>query len=86
MISLTIPNHQQLEFLYNLGEDARSGDEKAGKELLKYRHLNVRVGGYQVPFIALTKAHQENYLKRAIQPYLKWSNTFPSCRPRIVIV
>jgi pyruvate-formate lyase len=68
MMTLTISDREQLAHIYELCEAHRSGDEKAGKELRKYEGVNVRVGGYQVPFITLPKIHQQKYIDRPVSP------------------
>ncbi|MCK5059208.1 MAG: formate acetyltransferase, partial [Candidatus Aminicenantes bacterium] len=68
MMTLTISDREQLAHIYELCEAHRSGDEKAGKELKKYEGVNVRVGGYQVPFITLPKVHQQKYINRPVSP------------------
>lgn len=68
MMTLTISDREQLAHIYELCEAHRNGDEKAGKELRKYEGVNVRVGGYQVPFITLPKVHQQKYIERPVSP------------------
>ena len=68
MMTLTISDRQRLQHIYNLCENARNGDEEAKKELHKYEHVNVRVAGYQAPFITLPKQHQLSYIQRPVSP------------------
>ena len=68
MMTLTISDKEKLLHIYNLCENARNGDEEAQKELHKYEHVNVRVAGYQAPFITLPSQHQLCYIQRPVPP------------------
>lgn len=39
-------------------------EDKAAKLLAQYADVNVRIGGWQTPFITLPLVHMENYIKR----------------------
>jgi formate C-acetyltransferase len=64
MLSITVSDREELKHIYNLCEDYRNGDEYAGKELKKYERVNVRVGGFQMPFITLPQQMQLTYIER----------------------
>jgi formate C-acetyltransferase len=66
MLTVTVANPIELQKIYDLCEEARSGDQKALDNLHKYNNVNVRVAGYQAPFITLPKPHQEKYVERSI--------------------
>ncbi len=64
MMSITVSDREELKHIYNLCEDYRNGDEYSGKELKKYERVNVRVGGFQMPFITLPQQMQLTYIER----------------------
>lgn len=68
MMSITISDKKQLSLIYDLCEKNRNGDESAKKELKKYEHVSVRVGGFQMPFITLPPAMQLSYIDRPMSP------------------
>jgi len=70
MLSLTISDRAELEHIYDLCQKYRKGDETLKSELKKYERVNVRVGGFQMPFITLPAKMQEAYLKRPISSKL----------------
>ena len=65
IISITIADHDELVKIYDLCEDVRNG-LKDPSALEKYNQISVRVGGFQSPFVTLTKEQQKDYLKRSI--------------------
>lgn len=65
IISITIADHSDLVKIYDICEDVRNG-LKDPSALEKYNQISVRVGGFQSPFITLTKEQQKDYLKRSI--------------------
>ncbi len=68
MLTLSITNQSDLENIYDLCERYRAGDQQARSELRRYESYNVRVAGYQAPFITLPKQHQERYIQRPVAP------------------
>lgn len=65
IMSITIADHDDLVKIYDLCEDVRSG-LKDPSAFGKYNQISVRVGGFQSPFVTLTKEQQKDYLKRSI--------------------
>lgn len=65
VISITIADHNDLKKIYDLCEDVRNR-LKDPSALEKYNQISVRVGGFQSPFVTLTKEQQKDYLKRSI--------------------
>jgi formate C-acetyltransferase len=65
IMSLTIVGNETIKKVYQLCNDVRDG-KKDPAVLHEFAGLNVRVGGWNGPFITLTKAHQEDYLKRIL--------------------
>jgi formate C-acetyltransferase len=47
-------------------EDSPENREKYA-QLAKYAGINVRIGGWQTPFITLPLDHMENYIKRPVE-------------------
>ena len=68
MMSVTISDKALLNFIYELCESNRKGDVIAKKELKKYERVNVRVGGFQMPFITLPPRMQLSYIDRPMSP------------------
>ncbi len=68
MLTITIADRAELKFIYDLCESNRGGDEIAKKELQKYERVNVRVGGFQMPFITLPPRMQLSYIDRPVAP------------------
>jgi pyruvate-formate lyase len=68
MMTLAIGNRKQYEDIYQLSETANGIDKEKSKEAFKklqdYRDVNVRVGGWQAPFITMSLEQQKNYTKR----------------------
>ena len=65
IMSLTIVGHQEIKKIYKLCDEVRKR-EKDPSVLYEYNDVSVRVGGWNSPFVTLTKVQQENYLKRMI--------------------
>ena len=68
MMTITISDKKLLETIYNLCEKNRKGDQAAKKELKKYEHVSVRVGGFQMPYVTLPPAMQLSYIDRPMSP------------------
>jgi formate C-acetyltransferase len=66
IMSLTIVGHKEIEKIYELCNEVREGIKDPGV-LYEYNDVSVRVGGWNSPFVTLTKVQQENYLKRMIR-------------------
>ncbi|ADL50932.1 pyruvate formate lyase family protein [Clostridium cellulovorans] len=66
MLTLSLSDSRLYEKIYDLSLLANAGDKNAREELKKYAHINVRVGGWQAPFITMTLDQQKNYIKRAL--------------------
>jgi formate C-acetyltransferase len=66
MMSITISDREMLQYIYTLCEKYRNGDESVKKELKQYERVNVRVGGFQMPFITLPEEMQKTYIERPI--------------------
>jgi len=63
IISLTIAGFDNIKKAYETCNDVRSG-KKQQDALSEFADLNVRVGGWNGPFITLTQVQQEDYMKR----------------------
>jgi len=48
-----------------------SDPEETIKMLEPYSHINVRIGGWQTPFITLPLSHMENYVRRPVEADIK---------------
>lgn len=70
MLSVTISDRAELKHIYDLCQQYRNGDTKVKAELKKYERVNVRVGGFQMPFITLPAKMQETYIIRPISSKL----------------
>lgn len=70
MLSVTIADRTELEHIYKLCQKYKNGDKSVKTELKKYERVNVRVGGFQMPFITLPEKMQETYIKRPISSTL----------------
>jgi formate C-acetyltransferase len=68
MMTLTIGDKNLYTQIY---EEVSYAQEKPHEEteklLRKYAHVNVRIGGWQTPFITLPASHMENYIDRPIK-------------------
>jgi len=68
MMTITISDKKLLGLIYDLCEKNRNGDPEAKKELKKYEHVSVRVGGFQMPYVTLPPAMQKSYIDRPMPP------------------
>lgn len=66
MLTLSLSDSELYNKIYELSCLADAGDKNARKELKKYAHINVRVGGWQAPFITMSLEQQHNYIKRTL--------------------
>lgn len=64
MLTLSLGDSKLYKRIYELSCLADAGDKNAREELKKYAHINVRVGGWQAPFITMSLGQQCNYIKR----------------------
>lgn len=66
MLTLAFGNKEIYQKIYKLCYDAANTANNAAlyRELEKYKHINVRVGGWQAPFISMSLAQQKNYILR----------------------
>jgi formate C-acetyltransferase len=67
MMTLALGNKETYQKIYSLSYDAiKNNDKKSYEELQKYKHINVRVGGWQAPFITMSLEQQKSYADRVI--------------------
>ncbi len=66
MLTLSLGDSELYNKIYELSCLADAGDKNAREELKKYAHINVRVGGWQAPFITMSLEQQKNYIKRVL--------------------
>lgn len=64
MLTLSLGDSKLYKRIYEISCLAEAGDKNAREELKKYAHINVRVGGWQAPFITMSLGQQYNYIKR----------------------
>lgn len=64
MLTMTIGTTKLYEEIYEATKDALKDPEKAASILKSYAGVNVRIGGWQTPFVTLPLSHMENYIKR----------------------
>lgn len=63
ILSLSVVGQDVIETIYQLCNEVREGIKEPGV-LNEYNHISVRVGGWNGPFVTLTKVQQENYIQR----------------------
>lgn len=70
MLTLTIGSRSEYQTIYELAVAATKINDKkfAARELANYSGINVRVGGWQAPFITLPLSHMQNYVQRPAAP------------------
>lgn len=67
MMTVAIGTTEKYREIYEAAQKAISmPEEKAVKLLSRYADVNVRIGGWQTPFITLPLIHMENYIKRPV--------------------
>lgn len=67
IISLTVVNQEDIKKVHKLCNEVRNG-QKDTEVLFPFNHITVRAGGWNSPFLALTQAQQEDYMKRSLNP------------------
>lgn len=69
MLTLAFGNKDVYQKIYQLCYDAANtqDNEALYKELDQYKHINVRVGGWQAPFISMSLGQQKDYIRRITQ-------------------
>jgi formate C-acetyltransferase len=68
MLTLAIGDKKVYKTIYDLSLAASKAVDKKPyyEELEKYKDINVRVGGWQAPFVSMELAQQENYILRIL--------------------
>jgi formate C-acetyltransferase len=68
MMTLAIGDKELYQTIYEqtLAAQKMSSEEETLKLLKKYANVNVRIGGWQTPFITLPTSHMENYILRPV--------------------
>ncbi len=68
MLTLAIGDRTEYQKIYELSVAASKLENRkaAYEELEKYKHINVRVGGWQAPFISMSLDQQANYVNRVL--------------------
>jgi len=72
MMTLTIGNKEEYQTIYQLSVAASNTEDKevskaAFEKLEQYKHINVRVGGWQAPLISMSLEQQKNYILRILE-------------------
>lgn len=69
MMTLTIGNRETYQEIYEKSVAAGKIEnrDEAFTELRRYENVNVRVGGWQAPFISMALNQQENYIYRPVR-------------------
>lgn len=69
MLTLAFGNKDVYQKIYQLCYDAANtqDNEALYQELDQYKHINVRVGGWQAPFISMSLGQQKDYILRITQ-------------------
>jgi formate C-acetyltransferase len=68
MMTISIGTTEKYREIYGLVKKiAESPSPDDEKQLAKYAGINVRIGGWQTPFITLPLDHMENYIKRPVE-------------------
>ncbi len=67
MMTLAIGDKKLYQEIYDEVKKAHASksEEETIAILKKYAHVNVRIGGWQTPFITLPMSHMENYIQRS---------------------
>jgi formate C-acetyltransferase len=67
MMTVAVGSREVYQTIYCLAQRAiLDNDENSEKELANYANINVRIGGWQTPFITLPLDHMANYIKRPV--------------------
>ncbi|MDC1105880.1 hypothetical protein OAT16_04190 [Prolixibacteraceae bacterium] len=65
MMTVAVGSSDLYEKIYVTAKDAQLKEEaEAAMMLAPYAGVNVRIGGWQTPFVTLPLSHMENYVKR----------------------
>lgn len=64
MMTLAIGTAEYYDEIYKIVIEARKNPKEAASLLIQYAGVNVRIGGWQSPFITLPFDHMENYINR----------------------
>lgn len=69
MLTLAFGNKDVYQKIYKLCYDAANtpNNDALYQELDQYKHINVRVGGWQAPFISMSLGQQRDYILRITQ-------------------
>lgn len=68
MMTLAIGTKEKYQEIYNKTKEAREMPEaEAALLLTPFANVNVRIGGWQTPFITLPLDHMENYINRPVE-------------------
>ncbi len=72
MMTLAIGDKEEYQKIYELSVTAsNSSDKEASKaayeKLEQYKHVNVRVGGWQAPFVSMSLDQQKSYILRILE-------------------
>lgn len=67
MLTMAIGTKDIYQEIYEAAKEAANlPDDQATAMLRKYANVNVRIGGWQTPFITLPLDHMENHIKRPV--------------------
>lgn len=68
MLTLSFGNRDVYQKIYELCYEAANtkNNQELYKELEPYKHINVRVGGWQAPFISMSLGQQKDYILRIV--------------------
>lgn len=71
MMTLAVGNREEYQTIYELSVTASKSEDEVSKaayeKLEQYKHINVRVGGWQAPFISMSLDQQKNYILRILE-------------------
>lgn len=68
MMTLAVGNSEKYQEIYEAVKESMLLDgHDSARKLAPYADVNVRIGGWQTPFITLPLDHMENYIKRPMQ-------------------
>jgi len=67
MMTVAIGTKAKYDEIYEIAKEAlKDPASKANQELARYADINVRIGGWQTPFITLPLDHMKNYTNRPV--------------------
>ncbi|HJH64100.1 MAG TPA: pyruvate formate lyase family protein [Bacteroides mediterraneensis] len=68
MMTIAVGSSEKYKEIYEAVKESMNMDgAKAAQKLAPYANINVRIGGWQTPFITLPLDHMENYIKRPVE-------------------